>query len=85
MSLKPKIIECKKCGGYVELNYYRGCRMFICPWCGRKVAVRRCKKIKDFEIPEKAIEVLSNYFSKEEINQIIPVEKSENKKGSGQG
>jgi len=70
MPIKRKIIECEKCGGYIEL--VSGGRRIRCPWCGRRISIRRCKEIKDFKVPEKAIEVLLNYFTKEEINEIIP-------------
>jgi transcription elongation factor Elf1 len=65
-----KIIECKKCGGYIE-TLYQDKEIIECRWCGKSFNRKYAKVIKKIKFPERASTVLQKYFNKNQLKTIL--------------
>ncbi len=66
-----KIIECKKCGGLIDLTF-QDARKIECRWCGKTFDRKEAKIVKKIKMPERALKILEQYFSPAEMREIFP-------------
>lgn len=65
-----KIIECKKCGGYID-TLYQDSEIVDCRWCGKSFDRKGARVIEKIEVPDRALIVLQRYFNKNQLKTIL--------------